>query len=277
VIGEKIITQLSICPTCSKEVSGNYCSNCGERILADKQELRLSHFLKEAYHELFDLDSKFVRTLRYLFTRPGFLTLEILHGRKSIYIKPIRLYIMLVLLHFLSFSMIQSADIFNVDRLPLMNFAPQLKEIIQEKEVISQQTHEEFTLQLSQKIKDNLSIILYFVVFLAAGILHLLYPSFRRYYVEHLYFVFHVFSFGFARNMLVIPLILLDLIPLTVVLVIGTQLIYAFVALKKVYPQANIATVLKMVVLFASIVPMIYVSLHVATFIALAQMGLGGV
>jgi hypothetical protein len=259
------------------EVSGNYCSNCGERILTDKQELRFSHFLKEAYHELFDLDSKFVKTLRYLFTRPGFLTLEILHGRKSIYIKPIRLYIMLVLLHFLSFSMVQSGDIFNVDRLPLMDFAPQLKEIILKKEVISQQTHEEFTLQLSQKIKDNLSLILYFVVFLAAGILHLLYPSFRRYYVEHLYFVFHVFSFGLARNILLIPLIVLDLIPLTVVLVVGTQLIYAFVALKNVYPQNNIATALKMVVLFASIVPMFYVSLHVATFIALAQMGLRGV
>jgi hypothetical protein len=273
VIGEKIITPLAICPTCSKEVSGNYCSNCGERILADKQELRFSHFLKEAYRELFDLDSKFIRTLRYLFTRPGFLTLEILHGRKSIYIKPIRLYIMLVLLHFLCFSMIQSGDIFNVDRLPLMNFAPQLKEIILEKEVISQQTHEEFTIHLSQRIKDNLSIILYFVVFVAAGILHLLYPSFRLYYVEHLYFVFHVFSFGFARNILVIPLIMLDLIPLAVVLVVGTQLIYAFVALKKVYPQANIATALKMMILFASIVPMFYVSLHVATFIALMQMG----
>jgi hypothetical protein len=147
---------------------------------------------------------------------------------------------MLVLLHFLTFSMIQSGDIFNVDRLPLMNFAPQLKEIILEKEIMSQQTHEEFTIQLSQKIKDNLSVILYFVVFLAAGILHLLYPSVRRYYVEHLYFVFHVFSFGFARNILVIPLIMLDLIPLAVVLVVGTQLIYAFVALKKVYPQANI-------------------------------------
>jgi hypothetical protein len=69
---------------------------------------------------------------------------------------------------------------------------------------------------------------------------------------------------------------MLDLIPLAVVLVVGTQLIYAFVALKKVYPQPNIATVLKMVVLFASIVPMFYVSLHVATFIALVQMGLGG-
>jgi hypothetical protein len=268
------MTQLAICPTCSKEVSDNYCSNCGERILADKEELRFSHFLKEAYRELFDLDSKFLRTLRYLFARPGFLTLEVLHGRKSIYIKPMRLYITLVLMHFLAFSMVQSGDIFNVDRLAVMNFAPQLNQIIQKKEIISQQSHEEFTIQLSQKIKDNLSIILYFVVFLSAGILHLLYPSFRRYYVEHLYFVFHVFSFGFARNILVIPLIMLDLIPLALVLIVGTQLIYAFVALKKVYPQANIATALKMVLLFASIVPMFYVSLYLATFIAFVQMGL---
>jgi hypothetical protein len=277
VIDEKIITQVSICPTCSNEVAGNYCSNCGERIFADKQELRFSHFLKEAYRELFDLDSKFIRTLRYLFTRPGFLTLEMLQGRKSIYIKPVRLYVTLVVVHFLAFSMIQSGDIFNVERLPVMNFAPQLKQIILEKEIISQQTHEEFTIQLSQKIKDNLSVILYFVVFLAAGILHLLYPSFRRYYVEHLYFVLHVFSFAFARNILVIPLIMLDLIPLAVVLVVGTQFIYAFVALKKVYPQANITTALKTVVLFASVIPMFYVSLHVATFIAFLQMGFGGV
>jgi hypothetical protein len=89
--------------------------------------------------------------------------------------------------------------------------------------------------------------------------------------------VFHVFSFGFARNILMIPLIMLDLIPLAVVLVVDTHLIYAFVALKKVYPQANIATALKMGVLFASIVPRFYGSLHVATFIALAQMGLSGV
>jgi hypothetical protein len=240
----------------------------------DKQELRLSYFLREAYHELFDLDSKFLRTLRYLFARPGFLTLEILHGRKSIYIKPMRLYITLVVMHFLAFSIVRSGDIFNVDRLAVINFAPQLNQIILEKEIISQRTHGEFTIQLSQKIKDNLSIILYFVVFLAAGILHLLYPSFKRYYVEHLYFVFHVFSFGLARNILVIPLIMLDLIPLTVVLVVGTQLIYAFVALKNVYPQANIATAFKMVVLFASIVPMFYASLYLATFIAFAQMGL---
>lgn len=70
---------------------------------------------------------------------------------------------------------------------------------------------------------------------------------------------------------------MLDLIPLAVVLVVGTQLIYAFVALKKVYPQANITTAVKMTVLFASIIPMFYVSVHLATFIALAQMGLGGV
>lgn len=221
------------------------------------------------------MDSKFVRTVRYLFARPGFLTLEILHGRKSIYIKPFRLYITLVLVHFLAFSMFKSGDIFSVERLPLMRFAPQLKQVILEKEIISQQTHEEFTFQLSQKIKDSLSIILYFVVFLAAGILHLLYPSFRRYYVEHLYFVFHMFSFAFARNILVIPLIMLDLIPLAVVLVVGTQLVYAFVALKKVYPQANVTTALKMAVLFASIIPMFYVSVYLATFIALAQMGLG--
>ena len=261
----------SVCPSCSKEGSGNFCSYCGERMLHNKQDLRFTHFLKEAYHEQFNLDSKFLRTLKYLFLRPGFLTLELLKGKRNVYIKPFRLYVTMVVLHFLLFSSIPSGDIFNVDRFPAMKLAPGLQQVIKEQEIESKRAHDEFAFELSKKIKDNLSVVLYFVVFLAAAFLKFLYPSFNRYYVEHLYFLFHVFSFAMARNMLMIPFIMLDLIPITVVLVIGSQLIYTFLAMKRVYPQNNLITAIKLFALLAGVVAMFYISLHLCVYLALEQ------
>ena len=268
---QTIEQELTACPSCSRDVSGNYCQHCGERTLSNKPDLRFSHFLEDAYHEFFDLDSKFIKTLKYLFLRPGFLTLEWLKGKRNLYIKPFRLYVTLVVLHFLAFSAFQSGDIFNVDRFPAMKFSPLLRQVIREKETSQQTSHAEFTAALNQKVKDNLSIALYLVVFLEAVVLTLLYKSFNRYYVEHLNFVFHIFSFAFARNVFMIPLVMLDQIAIAIVFVVGTQLLYTFLALKNVYAQGNLITTVKFITLMVSVMAMFYMAFHICVFIALKQ------
>ena len=270
---EEIDTITSVCPNCSKDVSGNYCQHCGERAPHNKPDLRLTHFLKEAYHELFDLDSKLLRTVKTLLLKPGFLTLESLQGKRSLYIRPFRLYVTMVVVHFLAFSLFQSGDIFNIDRLPLLNMAPTLKQEIQQRATASELSSDEFTSVLSNRVKDNLTITLYVVVFLAGAILKLIFPSVKRYYVEHLQFVFHIFSFAFVRNVLLIPLIMLGLDKLVVVFVLVTQVIYSFVAMRKVYGESFPATLMKMAMLFVSIVAMFYVSLYVCVYIAFWQIG----
>jgi len=251
------------------EVSGKYCSNCGEVLKTD--DLSVNYFLKDAFHEIADVDSKFIRTIKYLMTRPGFLTLELLRGKRNVYIKPFRLYATLVVAHFLVFATFKSGDIFTIERFPALKFSPLLQHAINEGQASSLRPPAEFAALMDQKVKDNLEIFMYLVVFFAAGILYLLYQSFQRFYVQHLHFIFHAFSFALARNILVIPLLMLDYVTLTIVLVIVSQIVYVFLALKKVYPQRTAITLLKLAGLFFSLVATFYMALHVCVFAALKQ------
>jgi hypothetical protein len=85
--------QAAACVTCSAAITQEFCPACGEEKF-DRHSFSLKHFLHHASHELFHLDSKVLRTIRYLFTRPGFVTVEYLAGRKSRYVNPLRLYVL---------------------------------------------------------------------------------------------------------------------------------------------------------------------------------------
>src|SRR5262249_13616123 len=91
------------CATCETELQGAFCHGCGEK-KHDESELSLKHFALHGLHELTHLDSKVFATVRYLFTRPGFLTQEYVAGRRSVYMKPLSLFLVACALLFLSDS-----------------------------------------------------------------------------------------------------------------------------------------------------------------------------
>jgi hypothetical protein len=55
----------------------------------------------EAWQEFVNLDGKVATTLRFLVTRPGFLTRESLAGRRARYVGPLRLYLVCSVAYFL--------------------------------------------------------------------------------------------------------------------------------------------------------------------------------
>lgn len=211
----------------------------------EKAELSLSHFLKDAFEEVFNFDSKFIRTIRLLIFKPGFLTNEIIAGKRVNYIKPFRIYIIVVVLHFLAFSFFKSGDIFAVDRFPLFKLVPGIHELVHQYEVKSGLSHSVFIETVDQKIKDNLNVIFYFIVFVMALYFKLIYFRSGKYYIEHLYYMLHLISFGLIRNIVLIPLVILDLIPIAFVLAAITQLTYTWISLKNVYHEGIGATTIK--------------------------------
>jgi hypothetical protein len=84
--------EASTCPTCGEMITGQFCPACGEQKY-NRYSFSFRHFARHAAHELFDLDSKILRTVRYLFSRPGFVTAEYLAGKRSRYMNPLRLYV----------------------------------------------------------------------------------------------------------------------------------------------------------------------------------------
>jgi hypothetical protein len=91
------------CPNCGAPVTGQYCSNCGQR----HSEVRLSlrRILADVLEDQFSLNSALPRTLRALLLKPGFLTNEYLARRIASYIPPFRLYLVSSLLFFLTASL----------------------------------------------------------------------------------------------------------------------------------------------------------------------------
>ncbi len=86
------------CPNCQALISGPFCATCGQ------QQTNLNRpiwfLIGELLRDLFDLDSRVVRTLRSLLFQPGHLTREYFAGRRTRYTPPIRLYLIVSFLFF---------------------------------------------------------------------------------------------------------------------------------------------------------------------------------
>ena len=86
------------CLNCGTQLTGQYCGQCGQRALS--RFISIWELLRDAFGDLFELDSRLWRTLAPLLARPGLLTKDYLEGRRARYMPPFRMYLVLSLLFF---------------------------------------------------------------------------------------------------------------------------------------------------------------------------------
>ncbi len=86
------------CLNCGAQLVGQYCGQCGQR--ASGRLISLWELLRDAFGDMFELDSRLWRTLIPLMARPGQLTSDYLRGRRMRYMPPFRMYLVLSLLFF---------------------------------------------------------------------------------------------------------------------------------------------------------------------------------
>jgi hypothetical protein len=103
------------CLNCAAQLKGPYCHNCGQ---PDRHFIRFfPKVLWDMINEAFDLDSRALRTLFPLMFNPGRLSMEYIAGRRARYVNPLRLYIILSVLFFISISIFTSSNNdFKVDK-----------------------------------------------------------------------------------------------------------------------------------------------------------------
>jgi Protein of unknown function (DUF3667) len=80
-----------ICLNCGAALTGRYCPVCGQENTEPKETVwgLFSHFFNDITH----FDGKFFSTVKYLITKPGFLSQEYIKGRRASYLHPIRMYV----------------------------------------------------------------------------------------------------------------------------------------------------------------------------------------
>lgn len=217
----------SRCANCSAVLGGQYCGQCGQR--ASGRLIRFPDLLREAFGDLFEVDSRLWRTLIPLAIRPGQLTRDYLMGRRVRYMPPFRMYLVLSLLFFL-------VAFFNPrERMPILfeaaPAAPQeqpsdppldvdiegecsfedydpnampgwlSRRLTKERliavcvDVFAQ--GETGVRSLLSKMVENIPAGLFLLLPVMAFILMAIHPLSGRYYVEHLLFVVHFHSFIF--------------------------------------------------------------------------------
>jgi hypothetical protein len=95
------------CLNCEALVNGRYCQVCGQENVIHATTFwgMLKHFVFDLLH----FDGKFFRTILLLFTKPGFVPLEFIQGKRRMYLEPFKMYIfsstiMFILLSFLSIN-----------------------------------------------------------------------------------------------------------------------------------------------------------------------------
>src|SRR5438045_2298654 len=93
------------CKNCGNVFTGYYCNLCGEKVLLPSDR-SFKAFLNSIFLALTLADSRFVKGLWLMVSKPGFLSKEFAEGRKVRYIKPLSIFFLLNLVYFL-FPVIQ--------------------------------------------------------------------------------------------------------------------------------------------------------------------------
>jgi Protein of unknown function (DUF3667) len=96
-----VIDDQAICANCAAALSGNFCSNCGQKRFVESDR-RFGHLVRQLLESATDLDGRVWRTLRALMFQPGLLSREYIEGRRKRWVSPISLFLAVSVVYFLA-------------------------------------------------------------------------------------------------------------------------------------------------------------------------------
>ena len=240
------------CLNCGLLIDSAYCPDCGQHNTSHNHGLW--QFLQEFLEEFIRFDSKLIRTIIPLVTKPGFLTQEWTAGKRVRYITPLKLYVTLSAICFLVISMRAqfygskpgSLNI-NVGQPKIATSSVSKSDSALDSLFTRKFGHikspEDMSL-VSQKFISQLPTANFVIMPIVAAIFWLLYIRNKRYYVEHLVFTLHYYSFAF------LVVTITSLIPFRIFGLFGMVWIFIYLpmALVRNYGQGYLKTIVKLII-----------------------------
>ncbi|MDA0706295.1 MAG: DUF3667 domain-containing protein [Proteobacteria bacterium] len=84
---DRPLSEQPVCLNCGSHLRGQYCGHCGQR--SGSRLISLWELIRDAFGDLFELDSRLWRTVVPLLSRPGRLTHDYLQGWRARYMPPV--------------------------------------------------------------------------------------------------------------------------------------------------------------------------------------------
>jgi hypothetical protein len=222
---------INSCLNCKTVLKADFefCPKCGQETKADSSLKGLfTHFLSD----YFTFDSKIIRSLQPLITKPGFLTLEYLKGKRADYIAPLRMFIFLSIIFFLLLGFSNPSNVHYTDAAALNdNF-------------------------WNQFFENRLPKLFFVLLPIFALIISFLYRKQKRGMLTHFLFALHfhssIFIIGIFYTLIsyVFVAFSLQIVNLIFLVVFAIYLaFYLWRALRKVYLESRAKTSWKFIIL----------------------------
>lgn len=193
-----------VCKSCGNTFIGNYCNECGERVLTPSDR-SFKTFLSGILIAITFADTKMLKTLWYVIKDPGFISKEFALGRKVKYLKPISLFFVLNLIYFF-FPLIQlfSATLNTQLLSPLGGF---YQSIIAHKIVSMGMNLSSFSLVYNLKSTGFAKLMVMVFVVVASLPLNLLYFKKNRFFTDHVSYLVELACFNLAINAILLTVV----------------------------------------------------------------------
>lgn len=246
------------CKSCGHQISGNYCSFCGEKIVEPK-DLELKSLISNAIGAFTNIDSRLLRSLKALIFNPGKLSKLYVTGQRIQYVKPFQLFL---LVNILFFFVLSEMDIFRTpskwffqedfDGYPVMSKVRSLQES-------TGLTQEQIANLYDQRSSSLSKGLLFTMIPMIAGFLALLLRKSKHAFGKHLIFTTHYLTFTLLFTVIwsVVAALLFKDIPhkwIYILPILLGILLYLMGAFKQFYETKWGNTILKACMLFTLIV-----------------------
>lgn len=242
------------CLNCGSEVSGKFCSDCGQENIETRE-----NFFHLAFHtigDFFHFDSKFFRSLIPLITKPGFLTREHWAGKRMRYIHPLRLFFFVTIVMVIVANAYYKKYEKEIKAEKVVRTSSSTSPVTKEDKEVEERQFKKIQNGVS-KTFDYAAAYLKYISFLLLPLyalaFKLLYIRHKKYYIDHLVYTLHLQSFVYivVSIVLLIPLFIsasarswfMNVILLSIVL-------YVLLSLRNLYKQSWLKTILKSLMAF---------------------------
>lgn len=184
------------CPGCGRVIAETYCDHCGE-LRADRHDYSVRHFLGNAVEAFTSVDNKLGRTLRALLLKPGELTAAFMNGLRKPFVAPLQLFLVSNVVFFLlnslaGFNTFTTPLFTHLYRLPYSRIARDIAiPYIAGRNIPLSEYAVRFDAAAALQAKSLIIIMVpIFALFVWTA-----YWRARRFFVQHLVFSLHFFSF----------------------------------------------------------------------------------
>jgi hypothetical protein len=204
---QEVTLETLICKSCGNTFEGMYCNICGEKVLlpADRS---FKAFMNDIKLAVIPKNNPFLKSLKLVILKPGFLSKEYADGRRVNYIRPLQLFFILNVIYFL-FPLLQLFNTSLRTQMFLRTHSPIVRVLIDKKIRTEGYSLQGYELMYNERSTALAKMLIIVFVFLAALPFSAIYRKRNRFFNDHITLSVELASFNLAMNAIFLSLFLM--------------------------------------------------------------------